>query len=150
MIGVYSGTRPGTCLQLRWLPSTNGGWVDLDSETLHHRALGAQSSNKRQPPVRIHRRLLPHLKRWMQADMSIEDHYVRHQSYCECAYSFRGLVFFLGEPNRTYEHLNATLPIRLSAAVGCQRPLLVLIAHHADDGGESHPMRVSVRGSRLH
>ena len=25
-----SGTRPGTILKLRWLPSTDGGWIDLN------------------------------------------------------------------------------------------------------------------------
>jgi integrase len=68
LIGVYSGTRPGAMLALRWIPSTAGGWIDLESETLHRRATGRGESKKRQPPVRIHRRLLPHLKRWKAQD----------------------------------------------------------------------------------
>jgi hypothetical protein len=70
LIGVYSGTRPGAVLGLCWLPSTTGGWFDLESETLHRRAMGKAESNKRQPPARIHRRLLPHLRRWHRADAS--------------------------------------------------------------------------------
>lgn len=70
LIGVYSGTRPGATMALRWIPSTTGGWIDLDSETLHRRAIGKKQTKKLQPPVRIHRRLLPHLRRWREADMA--------------------------------------------------------------------------------
>ena len=69
LIGVYSGTRPGAILRLRWVPSTDGGWFDLDSQTLHRRGEGEGESNKRQPPARIHSRLLPHLERWRKADL---------------------------------------------------------------------------------
>jgi integrase len=68
LIGVYSGTRPGAIKALRWLPSASGGWFDLDSETLHRRGEGRTESKKRQPPCRIHRRLLPHLRRWKRLD----------------------------------------------------------------------------------
>jgi integrase len=70
LIGVYTGTRPGACFKLRWLPSTEGGWIDLESETLHRRAVGTTETKKRAPAARIHRRLLPHLKRWRKADMA--------------------------------------------------------------------------------
>lgn len=68
LIGVYTGTRPGAAIALRWMPSTKGGWFDLESETLHRRAIGKKKSKKMQPPARIHARLLPHLKRWKKAD----------------------------------------------------------------------------------
>jgi integrase len=68
LIGVYTGTRPGAIKALRWLPSASGGWFDLDSETLHRRGSGKTESRKRQPPCRIHRRLLPHLRRWKRID----------------------------------------------------------------------------------
>lgn len=70
LVGVYTGTRPGAILALRWVPSTDGGWFDLDSETLHRRGIGRGETKKRQPPARIHRRLLPHLRRWRKADMA--------------------------------------------------------------------------------
>ena len=71
LIGAYTGTRPGATRRLRWVPSTSGGWFDLETQTLHRRAQGVHETNKRQPLARIHRRLLPWLKRWYRADMEI-------------------------------------------------------------------------------
>lgn len=69
LIGIYTGTRPGAAQRLHWIPSTNGGWFDLDSGILHRRAEGEIESNKRQTPCRIHNRLLPWLRRWYRQDM---------------------------------------------------------------------------------
>jgi len=69
--GVYSGTRPGATKRIRWIPSVDGGWVDLESETLHRRGADEIESNKRQTKARIHRRLLPWLKRWYHQDMVV-------------------------------------------------------------------------------
>lgn len=71
LIGVYSGTRPGAILGLKWIPSTTAGWFDLDAGVLHRRGTKARRSRKRQPPAKIHARLLPHLKRWRAADMAL-------------------------------------------------------------------------------
>lgn len=73
LIGVYTGTRPGAILKLRWLPSTTGGWVDLENRTLHRRGQGTAESAKRQPAARIHNRLLPHLHRWKRADEKLAE-----------------------------------------------------------------------------
>ena len=70
LIGVYTGTRPGAILRLMWLPSAAGGWFDLENGVLHRRAMGARRTRKRQPPARIHARLMPHLRRWRKADMA--------------------------------------------------------------------------------
>jgi integrase len=78
LIGVYTGTRPGATLRLRWLPSADGGWFDLDSETLHRRGDEERETRKRQPPARIHRRLLPHLQRWREADLALNITHVIH------------------------------------------------------------------------
>lgn len=69
LIGVYTGTRPGATLSLGWLPSPTGGWFDLESETLYRAGSQSRRSRKRQPPARIHARLLPWLRRWKKADM---------------------------------------------------------------------------------
>jgi hypothetical protein len=37
MIGLYSGTRIDAMLRLRWLPSPEGGWVDVDNGIIHRR-----------------------------------------------------------------------------------------------------------------
>lgn len=70
LIGVYTGTRPGAILDLKWLPSAIGGWFDLDECVLHRRGPNARRSKKRQPPARIHSRLVPHLQRWRAQDLA--------------------------------------------------------------------------------
>lgn len=69
LIGVYTGTRPGAMLNLRWVSSVEGGWFDLESQTLHRKGIGRAESKKRQPKARIHPRLLPHPKRWRKMHM---------------------------------------------------------------------------------
>jgi hypothetical protein len=49
MIGVYTGTRPGAILDLKWLPSATSGWFDLDACVLHRRGPNARRSKKRRP-----------------------------------------------------------------------------------------------------
>jgi len=70
LIGVYTGTRPGAILGLKWLPSPTGGWFDLENGILYRRGTNARRTRKRQPPVRIHARLMPHLVRWSEMDLS--------------------------------------------------------------------------------
>jgi integrase len=70
LIGVYSGTRPGAILNLKWMPSTDGGWIDLDKGLIYRRPFGARQSRKRATPVRIHYKLLPHLQRWREHDLT--------------------------------------------------------------------------------
>lgn len=71
LIGVYTGTRPGAILGLKWIPSTTDGWFDLERGILHRRGTKARRSKKRQPPARIPDRLLPHLRRWRRADLAL-------------------------------------------------------------------------------
>jgi integrase len=69
-LGLYSGTRPGAMLKLRWLPSPDAGWIDVDRGVLHRKPSGAIQTTKRQPPCRIHTRLLRHLKHWQKEDIA--------------------------------------------------------------------------------
>lgn len=71
LIGIYSATRPGAILELKWLPSPTSGWFDLEHGVLHRRGANARRSKKRQPPAKIHERLLPHLVRWKKADLKL-------------------------------------------------------------------------------
>jgi len=71
LIGVYSGTRPGAILCLKWLPSPTPGWFDLEAGVLHRRGINARRTKKRQPPARIHARLVPHLIRWRSMDLAL-------------------------------------------------------------------------------
>jgi integrase len=68
LIGVYTGTRPGAIFGLKWLPSPTSGWIDLEAGVLHRRGATVRLSNKRQPPAKIHAKLLPFLRRWQKAD----------------------------------------------------------------------------------
>ena len=70
LVGLFSGTRTGAMLRLRWVPSVDSGWVDLQNEVIHRQPSGAVRSKKRAPPCRIHRRLLPHLRRWQREDQA--------------------------------------------------------------------------------
>jgi integrase len=70
LIGVYTGTRPGAIFALKWLATPMDGWFDLESAVLHRRGIKARQSRKRQPPARIHAKLLPHLRRWRDADLA--------------------------------------------------------------------------------
>jgi integrase len=83
LIGWYTGTRPGATLALRWIPTATAGWFDLTAAVLHRRGHGTKVTNKRQPPARIHTRLLPHLRRWHGLDM---------------ADGFTHVIRYLGEP----------------------------------------------------
>jgi integrase len=70
LIGCYTGTRPGTTVKLRWVPSIDGtgGWFDLEAETLHRRGPKDTISKKVASRCRIHKRLLPWLRRWKAQD----------------------------------------------------------------------------------
>lgn len=70
-IAFYSGTRSGAILGLRWKRDRIDGWVDFNGVTLFRSGPEAPPSRKRQPPCRIHDRLLPRLLEWRKADMAI-------------------------------------------------------------------------------
>jgi integrase len=68
LIGYYTGTRSGAINKLRWMPSTEGGWFDLEAGLLFRKGLATRETKKRQTPAKIHARLLPHLHRWRRSD----------------------------------------------------------------------------------
>jgi integrase len=68
LISYYTGTRSTAVTQLRWLPSVHGGWIDLDAGLLYRKGLSTRETKKRQTPAKIHRRLLPFLRRWRDLD----------------------------------------------------------------------------------
>src|SRR5262245_17129594 len=51
-------------LKLQWMPSTAGGWFDLDADVLYRRPQDAIETNKHRTPSPIPPRLRPHLERW--------------------------------------------------------------------------------------
>lgn len=63
LLGLYTGSRPGVLLALRW------SQIDLRSEVLSRVPQGAkQDEKKRAPRVKLGRRILAHLKRWRRMD----------------------------------------------------------------------------------
>lgn len=68
LLGLHTATRSGAILALRWLPSTSGGWIDVDRGLLYRAASGATQTRKRQPPAKIPPKLLPWLRRWKAED----------------------------------------------------------------------------------
>ncbi|MBI1689555.1 integrase [Methylorubrum sp. DB1722] len=69
LIGFYSGTRSAAVLNLRWRRHRTAGFVDLPGVTLFREGPEAPESRKRQPPCRIHDRLVPYLQAWREADL---------------------------------------------------------------------------------
>lgn len=68
-IGFYSGTRSGAILGLGWTRALYHGWVDIPAVTLHRSGPLEPKTRKREPPCRIHDRLLPLLTEWREADL---------------------------------------------------------------------------------
>lgn len=68
LLALATGTRRTATLGVQWYPNTSGGWIDLDRAVMHRRADGAAETKKRQPPVRLGRRILVHLRRWKAID----------------------------------------------------------------------------------
>ena len=68
LIGFYTGTRSAAIFGLSWQENAKSGWINLEGGVIHRRGVGQTETNKRQPPVRIPKDLLPHLRRWQRAD----------------------------------------------------------------------------------
>lgn len=66
LLGLYTGTRPGTILRTRWDRwADNGGpWLDLKARIYHRAGTAEQETKKRRSACKIPRRLLGHLRRW--------------------------------------------------------------------------------------
>ena len=64
LVAAYTGTRSEAILRMRYMPTTEGGWVDTAMGIMHRRGTGEAETIKRRPPVPIPRQLLAHLRRW--------------------------------------------------------------------------------------
>lgn len=67
LIGIYTGTRSAAICAASYSPEEGRSWVDLDRGVFYRRASGAKQTKKRQPPVRLPRRLVAHMARWREA-----------------------------------------------------------------------------------
>ena len=64
LVATYTGTRSDSILGLRFMASTEGGWVDTATGMMYRRGAGVVESRKRTPTIPIPRPLLAHLRRW--------------------------------------------------------------------------------------
>ena len=64
LVGLYTGTRSEAILGLRFMPNTEGGWVDTEAGMMYRRAAGQAETKKRTPTIPIPRPLLAHMRRW--------------------------------------------------------------------------------------
>jgi integrase len=78
LIGVYTGTRSSAILGLRWVQSLESGWIDVEHGVLYRKGAGKAETKKRQPPIRIHRKLFGHIKRWHALDLAAGISHVVH------------------------------------------------------------------------
>lgn len=64
LIALYTGSRHDAIMRLRWLPSSDAGWADLEEGLIFRKGFVETESSKRRPPVPISDRLLAHMRRW--------------------------------------------------------------------------------------
>jgi integrase len=66
LLGVYTGSRSGAIFSASIYAGANRSFIDLESGLFYRLAEGAEETNKRQPPVRLPKRLLAHIRRWKE------------------------------------------------------------------------------------
>lgn len=68
LIALYTGTRRDPVLRMRWLPSLDAGYFDLEAGIMYRMGGAEKATRKVKTPCPIPVGLLPHLKRWHAAD----------------------------------------------------------------------------------
>ncbi|MBF9059552.1 tyrosine-type recombinase/integrase [Rhodobacterales bacterium HKCCSP123] len=63
-IGLATGRRKGAILRLKWVPSSNCGWVDLDHGVIHFLGRAEEESKKKKGIVKIPDPLLEDMRCW--------------------------------------------------------------------------------------
>jgi integrase len=64
LVGLYTGTRSAAICGAALQPTVGTGWVDVESGVFYRKAVGERATKKRKPTVRLHPRLLAHMRRW--------------------------------------------------------------------------------------
>lgn len=72
VLSVLTGTRPSAVLGLRWTPSLDSGWIDLDRGVLHRRGPRERETKKRRGSVRMPEPLVRLARRWDRGEWVIE------------------------------------------------------------------------------
>lgn len=64
LLAYATASRPGAVLTASWHAAAGRSYLDLDEGVFYRRREGKAETNKRQPPVRLPRPILAHLRRW--------------------------------------------------------------------------------------
>ncbi len=70
ILSLYTGRRMRSVLGLRWTPSPDSGWIDLDAGIIHFLGQQETESSKRKGSIRMPLRLEAHLRRWHDPEAS--------------------------------------------------------------------------------
>jgi integrase len=70
LVGLFTGTRSAAICGAALTPAVGRGYVDLDAGVFHRKAIGRLETKKRQPPVKLERGLLAHMRRWRDRGIS--------------------------------------------------------------------------------
>jgi integrase len=86
LLGLYTGSRRGAIFNVQWMANTTGGWIDSKRGVMHRRGEGVAETSKRQPPVRLGKRISVHLARWKRIDDQARDEAAREAGEPVSAY----------------------------------------------------------------
>jgi integrase len=70
LVGLHTGTRSSAICGAALTQAIGRGFVDLENGFFYRRGEGVIETNKRQPPIRIPRKLLGHMRRWKRLRIS--------------------------------------------------------------------------------
>jgi len=70
LISIYTGRRKRAVLDLKWKPSANAGWVDLNRGMIHFLGTEEIETAKRKGSILVPPKLLVHLKSWHKPSQS--------------------------------------------------------------------------------
>lgn len=86
LLGLYTGSRKAAICNVQWMANVSGGWIDSERGVMHRRGDGVAETNKRQPPVRLGRRIKAHLGRWKLLDEAARDRAAQEAGSAVSAY----------------------------------------------------------------
>lgn len=64
LLAYSTASRPGAVLTASWEAAAGRSYIDIEKGVFYRLREGARETNKRQPPVRLPRSILAHLRRW--------------------------------------------------------------------------------------
>lgn len=64
LVGLYTGTRASAICGAALRPMANRGYIDMKAGVFYRRPPGTNETTKRQPSIRLPRKLLNHIRRW--------------------------------------------------------------------------------------